>query len=146
MELQPLHQSSEHLVETTIHHSKDAELHTVTNQPSTTEKAQNRPQPRHGAGGNSTAGDSPSFSTPQPACLSLRSIWRLFCGLLPGITWRVRMGMGTREVLYDRDRHEVKRKSVAVHLVINILSTTLLSASNYCMVRYPLFLKLVGIV
>lgn len=39
-----------------------------------------------------------------------------------------------RGVLHEGDCDRVKQLSVGLHLVINILSTILLGASNYCMV------------
>ena len=47
--------------------------------------------------------------------------------------YKVENGVGT---LQQGDCDVVRRQSMAFHLVINVLSTVLLAASNFCMVRH----------
>ncbi|KAI9924291.1 hypothetical protein MW887_007241 [Aspergillus wentii] len=42
-------------------------------------------------------------------------------------------GLSSSEIIYDGSCSVSKRWNVALHLIINILSTTILAASNYCM-------------
>ena len=48
------------------------------------------------------------------------------------VTNNAKIGSG-RQVLYDGSCDKVRQLNVVVHLVINLLSTVLLSASDYCM-------------
>lgn len=43
------------------------------------------------------------------------------------------VGVGGRQVLYQGSCEETRKLNLGVHLLINVLSTILLSSSNYCM-------------